>query len=114
MRDELTALAWTLAIELPLYAVLLGRHPPRVSRWSGALVGGLAVNAISHPLAFLVAMPLLAGWPYPLALGVVEAGVLVLEWALLSAWTRDPWRAALAAGAANVASLSFGLLALGR
>jgi hypothetical protein len=105
----LGALALTLLIEIPVYASVLRRGlgigAPR------GLAAGAAVNLVSHPLAFLVVMPVLAR---PLgffaALTVIEAGVWVLESALLWSWLRrDVDLVALAALLANAASLTVGL-----
>jgi hypothetical protein len=99
----------TLLIELPVYASVLSGGlsiPPR-----RGLAAGAAVNLISHPLAFLVVMPALArplGF-FP-ALVVIEAGVWVLESALLSLWLRrDLDLLSLAALLANAVSLAVGL-----
>ena len=75
------------------------------------LAAGAAVNLVSHPLAFLIVMPALdrpLGF-FP-ALVVVEAGVWVLESALLWLWLhRDLDLLSLAALLANVVSLAVGL-----
>lgn len=106
----LAALGLTLIIEVPAYAAIL-RGGLRIGTWRG-LGAGAAVNLVSHPVAFLIVMPALAG---PLgfvpALIVIEAGVWVGESALLWLWLRrDVDLLALAALAANVASLAVGLL----
>jgi hypothetical protein len=103
------ALVLTLALEIPAYALLL-RYALGVSLRSGAAAGGRA-NLVSHPLAFLVVMPLLAPqlgfWP---ALAVVEAAVWGLEAAILRAWLkREGEVLLLAALAANALSLIIGL-----
>jgi hypothetical protein len=105
----LAALALTLAIEAPLYA--LGFAVVTGTRWQRGGTTGLRVNLVSHPLAFLVAFPLLA----PLlgtmaALVVVEIGVVYLEALLI--WRRresNPIEAVVLSAIANVASLAIGL-----
>jgi hypothetical protein len=103
------ALGLTLLIELPVYASVL-RGSLRIDAHRG-LAAGAAVNLISHPLAFLVVMPAVArslGF-FP-ALVVIEAGVWVLESALLWLWLRrDLDLLSLAALLANGVSLAVGL-----
>jgi hypothetical protein len=105
----LAALGLTLLIEIPVYASVL-RSGLSVSARRG-LAAGAAVNLISHPLAFLIVMPALAR---PLgffaALVVIEAGVWVLESALLWLWLRrDLDLLSLAALLANAVSLAVGV-----
>jgi hypothetical protein len=104
------ALGLTLIIEMPAYAGVL-RHGLNIRTRQG-LIAGAAVNLVSHPLAFLLVMPALAG---PLgffpALVIIEASVWVLESALLWGWVRrDLDLIGLSALLANVASLAIGLL----
>ena len=104
----LGALGLTLAIEMPVYAGTL-RGGLGISTQRG-LAAGAAVNLISHPLAFLIVLPAL---DRPLgfvpALTVTEAGVWVLESALLWVWwRRDLDLLSLAALVANVLSLAVG------
>jgi hypothetical protein len=105
----LAALGLTLMIEVPVYASVLRRGLTISSR--RGLTAGAAVNLVSHPLAFLVVMPALArplGF-FP-ALVVIEAGVWVLESALLWLWLRrDLDLLSLAALLANAVSLAVGL-----
>jgi hypothetical protein len=105
----LAALGLTLLIEIPVYASVL-RGGLSIGARRG-LAAGAAVNLISHPLAFLIVMPALAR---PLgffaALVLVEAGVWVLESALLWLWLRrDLDLLSLAALLANAVSLAVGL-----
>ena len=105
----LAALALTLVLEMPAYATVLRRGMTITPR--RGLAAGAAVNLISHPVAFLIVMPVLAR---PLgfwgALVVIEAGVWVLESALLWVWLqRDVDLIALAALLANAISLTIGL-----
>ena len=105
----LVALALTLAIESPLYA--LGFARVRGTTWRRGGSTGLRVNLISHPIAFLVAFPLLApalGARH--ALVAVEIGVVYLEAALI--WRGregTPVEAVVLSAVANVASLAVGL-----
>ena len=107
------ALALTLAIECPIYAVALSRHA-NCGPTSGAL-RGVGVNLISHPLAIGVTLPVLAvliGFWW--AVIVVEVGVFLLEGALLRFSTPGVAfdQVGLIALAANVASLTVGLALL--
>ena len=114
----LAALALTFAIELPLYWLVLGPLAIRLggerSTTTRALTTGLIASAVTHPLAMLVAVPLLRG---PLgrsgALALVESGVIVAEWAIVRHRHGDPFVAAVAAGSANLASLTIGLAIIG-
>jgi hypothetical protein len=105
----LAALGLTLLIEMPVYAGVL-RCGLSFSARRG-LAAGAAVNLISHPIAFLIVMPALdrpLGF-FP-ALVVIEAGVWVLESALLWLWLRrDLDLVSLAALLANAVSLGVGL-----
>ena len=107
------ALALTLAIEVPAYASILS-HGLSVSRRRG-VAAGVAVNLLSHPLAFLVVMPrVTSAFGFVAALTVVEVGVWVFEAALLWIWLRrDVDLLGLAALFVNAMSLFVGLLILG-
>jgi hypothetical protein len=105
------ALGLTLAIEVPVYAAVLSRlGHVRIGR--GAQVGVL-VNLVSHPLAFLVARPLLRRvMDDTAALAVVEVAVMLGEaWGV---WriTRGAPAALVGAALANTASLALGLALL--
>lgn len=103
------ALSLTLIIEMPAYAGVL-RHGLNIRTRRG-LIAGAAVNLVSHPLAFLLAMPALAGPLGFLALVIIEASVWAFESALLWGWVRrDLDLIGLSALLANVASLALGLL----
>lgn len=108
----IVALALTLAVEIPVYAV--GLAAVGDARWPRAGATGLRVNLVSHPLAVLVAFPLLAPVSGTLpALVAVEVGVVYLEAALVWRGGRAGARGALAASCvANVASLAIGLAIL--
>jgi hypothetical protein len=105
----LRALGLTLLIEMPVYATAL-HYGLSISVRRG-LAAGAAVNLISHPLAFLVVMPALdRPLGFPAALTATEAGVWILESALLWLWfRRDLDLLGLAALLANAASLAVGL-----
>ena len=106
----LAALGLTLVIEVPVYAGFLRSELSILAR--RGVAAGAVVNLVSHPVAFLVVMPLLArplGF-FP-ALVVIEAGVWVAESALLWSWLRrDLDLLGLAALLANAVSLAAGLL----
>jgi hypothetical protein len=111
LRDYLEALALTVAIEWPIYAVLLARHrrAPTPSWWHG-----LAVNLVSHPLAFLVLDPLFE----PVLHGGPELAVLeLLVWAGEAVGLRmlgaSAEVAVAASAVANVSSLVIGTALLG-
>jgi hypothetical protein len=106
--DYITALTLTLVIELPVY--LVGLTFPEARRWQAALVLGLGVNLISHPIAFLAVYPMLEGPAGgAAALVVTELAVVLGEAAMM--WSRRiPPRVALLTGAcANIASLVLGV-----
>lgn len=106
----LAALILTLAVEAPLYVVVLRRWPLRatVARLTGL---AFAVNLASHPVAMLLLVPMVRGVAGRTgALALAEALVLVFEAAVL--WWRlgDPAAACVASAVANTASLSIGFL----
>lgn len=105
------ALAVTVVVETPVYALMLRHGLTSLDARRGA-TAGVIVNLVSHPLAFLVAMPLVAPmFGFLPALIVVEAGVWALEGLLLWAWRRsDPEWLGLTALVANLLSLSIGLV----
>lgn len=110
----LAALALTFALELPLYWLVLcplaRRLGGQASTARRALTTGVIASAVTHPLAMLVAMPLLRGpLGRPGALALVESAVVVAEWAIVRHRHDDPFVAAVAAGSANLASLAIGL-----
>ena len=107
------ALALTVAIECPLYALALSRCA-HCSPGAGAL-RGLAVNLVSHPVAIAVTLPALGALVgYWWAVIAIEVGVFVLEGALLQVSMRDVPSdlLGLISLACNVASLSAGLALL--
>lgn len=108
----IVALALTLAIETPVYA--LGLVATRSGGWPRGGTTGIGVNLVSHPLAFLVAFPALDPLVGTLpALVAVEVGVVYLEAVLVWKGGRAPAGPAfLLSCIANVASLAVGLAVL--
>ncbi|MEV4411862.1 hypothetical protein [Catellatospora sp. NPDC049609] len=103
------ALALTLAVELPVYAVAL-RRGWGVGR-RRALLCALGVNLATHPLLWWLLGPWTALSAYPLIMVVAEVAVCGVEAALLAWWLRrrDLLLAVLAV-AANAASVTAGLI----
>lgn len=101
----------TLLIEVPLYAAFL-RGTLRVHVRTAAVAG--AVVNLSHPLAMLVAMPLLMRWiAWGAALAIVEGVVWAVEAAALALWfRRDLPLIVTIAFVANAASFVLGSLVL--
>jgi hypothetical protein len=106
----LSSLGLTLLIEAPVYAAglasLLG------VRWLPAVVAGVSVNLVTHPLGFLLVVPALQPrigyWP---ALAVVEVAVWPAEALMLYAWLRRDLGTLLGLSfVANSLSLGIGLL----
>ena len=111
MTAYATALILTVAVEVPLYAVGLSRLAT-LARWRAARIG-LAVNAVSHPLAFLVAWPLLrAPLGRAAALVLIEVAVMVGEAWAVRRLAGDTAAALITAAVANSASLTIGLALL--
>ncbi len=106
MRDWLLAFVLTLAVELPLYALALRRKG-----WRYALLVGLGLNVLTHPLAWFFITSRGGFMPVEIAVWLVEGlGVFT---AARTRWSKD--RAdlvqALATSlAANAASAGLGLL----
>jgi len=108
----LAAFVLTQVVEAPVYVVLL------VSvlgvSWRRALAGSVGVNLISHPLFFLVFVPITDAVLRPTA-GIIAAEVLVweAETAMLAVWLRRDYAALAATSlAANASSFAAGLLLL--
>lgn len=103
------ALALTLAVEIPVYAVALRRGwqvRPRTALWAA-----LGVNLATHPLLWWLLGPWAGRSAYPLILVLAEVAVCAAEAALLAWWLRrrDPLLAVLAV-LANAASVIAGLI----
>ncbi len=94
------AFVWTLAIELPIYALVLA--PVLRARWS-AVALTLACNLATHPILWLALAALPRGWT---AIAVGELTVTLVEAAIAAAVTRAPARATIAALLANAASFA--------
>ncbi len=116
----LGALALTLGVELPVYAAVLAGA--RVASWRRALVAGVGVNLLTHPLLWWGLRPVAARAAYPWIVAVAEVAVCAAEWGLLVWWLPAPptgrTRADLtllagASVAANAASTLVGLLVAG-
>jgi hypothetical protein len=95
------AFAWTIAIELPIYAVLLRR------RWWLVFV----VNAITHPLLWFAFPRFEPYWRYVV---VAELCVVVVEAIVIAAVTRRVRLAVAASIVANAVSalVGFAILAI--
>ena len=109
MSGYALALALTLAIEVPVQATVL--HRLGAVSWRRAVRAGAIVNLVSHPLAFLVAYPVLHGQlGDTLTILLIELAVMVGEawglWRLI----RNPAAALIAAAVANSLSLTVGVL----
>jgi hypothetical protein len=104
--SQLAAFGLTLAVELPWYGA--GLVALRlVRRWWSALILGMLVNAVSHPLLWWW----LAPHPSFTRLAVAETGVWLLEAFLLFAAIRRELALLLVLSlAANASSLLIGLL----
>jgi hypothetical protein len=107
MGDYAAALALTLAIEVPLYVACLALWASRP--WSSAVGIGVAVNVVTHPMAFLMAYPVLDGaLGVTVALAVTELAVTLAEACMLRCWGVEPVKALWTSGLANVTSLVVG------
>lgn len=114
----LSAFAWTLAVETPLYALVLHRALGGAARGVvRAVAASLVVNAATHPALWYVFPYWEPYWAYVL---VAELCVAVVEASLL-AWLLSrarvsrarAWRIAIVASVlANAASTAVGLLRL--
>ncbi|HEX2690721.1 MAG TPA: hypothetical protein VHN14_29095 [Kofleriaceae bacterium] len=100
----LTAFTWTLAIELPIYALAIGRC---FARWWSVVVVVLAINLVTHPMLWFVFPRITPRWLY---VAVGEVTVTAIEAALVALAIRRPGRAVAAAVAANLASFAAGPL----
>jgi hypothetical protein len=103
--SQLTAFAATVAVEMPWYAGGLAGIVGL--RWPAALILAVAVNALTHPLAWWVLSP----HPTLAQLLVTEVAVTFAEAALLAAAVRrDLGTLALLSVGANASSLLTGLI----
>lgn len=111
MRGYAAALAFTLAVEVPLALLWLGRLGLATGR---ALRSATVVNLVSHPVAFLVAWQLVTRVvPGAVALVVIEFGVIVGEAAGYRRLAGVDGESALQlAAVANAASLGIGWVLL--
>jgi hypothetical protein len=104
------AFLWTLALELPIYVLVLGR---RFDRWWSVCLLTLAINVATHPALWLL-FPYVE--PGPRSLLLAESAVTAVEAALIAAVLRRSLstrpavgRALAAAAAANTFSTLVGL-----
>jgi hypothetical protein len=107
-----SALGWTLAIEVPIYAVGLTSRKRMDAKQ--ALPAAIIVNLLSHTTAFLVVFPVVerAVGSF-VGLVVVEAGIVFFEAALLrNVWRIEERLAMLVSVIANCVSLTVGLTLL--
>jgi hypothetical protein len=113
LAHEAVALALTLAIEIPVYAMLLSAVVGVAPRRAAAY--GVVANVASHPLSFLVLAPAIASVLGETA-GIVTAEIVVAwvgEAMLVRGLTRaDVWTALGVAFVANALSFAVGLVAL--
>ncbi|SEG57963.1 hypothetical protein SAMN05216223_106377 [Actinacidiphila yanglinensis] len=97
------ALALTVAVEVPVYAVTVISASP--ARFRRTAVAAVMVNLVTHPLLwwFLSRVPSHDYWP---AFAVAESVVCLVEGALMAWWLRlrgpVPYAASVAANAASV------------
>lgn len=106
------ALVLTVAVEAPLYGVALARIGAAAARESAG--AGVIVNLVSHPVAWLVAWPVLRTVLDPMpSFVVVEALVAAGEWWGLRRWRPfDPALLAAVVLLVNAASIIAGALLL--
>ena len=102
----------TLAVEVPIYGLAL--IAAGVS-WRRALIVGVGVNVVTHPVLWLGLRSVVDRPAYPRIMLLAEVGVCLVEWGLLAWWTgrrrsTDPALLAALAIAANAASTLVGLL----
>lgn len=99
------ALLLTLAVEVPLYALALAAL--RLATWPRAVLLGVVVNLLTHPVLWWS----LAPRPSLAALWGAEAVVVLAEAAVLwLACRRDPVLLLVTSLGANAASVLIGLL----
>jgi hypothetical protein len=110
LNRYLVAFGLTVAVEVPLYTLVLRwlwRVPVRRAAWLA-----LAVNAVTHPLLWWALVPWTARPWYQVLVFAGEALVCLVEWLLLRRWL--PLRAALlpmVAVGVNATSVAVGLAA---
>ncbi|MEI8081679.1 MAG: hypothetical protein WCI74_07530 [Actinomycetes bacterium] len=106
----LAALALTMIVETPIYYLMLSRLAH--VRSQQAIIAGIVVNLISHPLFTAVLVPAAEQVMSPIASVLVgEAVVCALEAGLLYAWLRRDAAIVIAASLmANGCSFAVGLV----
>lgn len=80
--NQLHALGWTLACEVPLL-MLLARPRP----WMRVLLTAAGASLVTHPLAWHIAS-ILSPDEYPIGLFIIEICVIAAEGFWLHAWLR--------------------------
>lgn len=101
----LAAFVWTLLLEYPVYAAVLGRFR---QRWWEPLAWTFAVDVATHPL---FSWWVIVHSPPPSSVLAAELVIACTEGAILAFWLRrrcGPWRALLAAFLANAFSYLVG------
>ena len=110
----LTAFVWTLALELPVYALLL---QPRFTAWWATAALTLALNLLTHPLFswWVLAWDPAEHWvaPVEVAIALTEGLAAGLVLRRRPQAERAFRRGILAAGCANGLSYGVGLLWFG-
>lgn len=114
ITDWLVAFVWTLALEQPVYWLLLRDRFP--TRWWAPAAIVLVVNSVTHPALWYLAPYFEPYWSWLL---VCESAVVLVETLLVRAAVgvlsgpRGAWGlAAASALAANVGSTVIGMLLL--
>jgi hypothetical protein len=106
--DYLIAFGLTLAIEVPFYVAALAVG--RMLSVGRATTAGLMVNALSHPIAFVIVVPLVwraIGWTAAVVL--IEIAIVFFEaWLLIRYWQVVERWAISTSLVANLVSLSIG------
>jgi hypothetical protein len=97
------AFAWSIALEMPVYLLVLRRH---VEQWWTPVAITLAVNAATHPAFWFVFPRFDPYWQYVLA---GEACVVFVETAIIAVVVRRIGIAIVAAVLANLVSTLIGL-----
>jgi hypothetical protein len=108
--SQLQALILTVAIEVPVAILLLGRWGSRVA-WHRVALAAAGASLVTHPLAWWANTAALAAWPFAARATLIEVAVAAAE-ALILAWALavTARRAAVVSIAMNAASFAVGLM----
>lgn len=102
---QITALALSLAVEVPVALLLARRWAP----WGRVAVVAIAATLLTHPFAWLA-----NGWiplPFPPRAAIIEVSVAVVEAVIYARFVPlGAWRGALVSAVANAASFGLGLI----